>query len=220
MFDPKTRRGILNDFDLARLYRQDGEPSGKDNTGTMPFMALDLLNTEAFLGMVPRRYRHDAESFAWCLVYICICMKKDDDGDILVIRPHPLSSWFMDPSSCYQSKTDEETLRLLKDVPLHQRSKDLASALRHHWVTRFKNQSQATSLASVGPPAVPEDLPADLRAKSGGTFLEEEAYEEPLDLESFNKVYQLLISWSNAVPPSKRVVFFDMCRLVGRMYGL
>ena len=70
MYDPVTRRGILNDFDLARLQRQDGKPSGKDNTGTMPFMALDLLNPEAFQGMVPRLYRHDAESFAWCLVYI------------------------------------------------------------------------------------------------------------------------------------------------------
>ena len=35
-------RGILNDYDLAHL-RGRPQPSGTERTGTMPFMALDVL---------------------------------------------------------------------------------------------------------------------------------------------------------------------------------
>jgi hypothetical protein len=48
MCDPETKRGVLNDFDLARLGGPNREPSGKDNTGTLPFLALDLLNNGLF----------------------------------------------------------------------------------------------------------------------------------------------------------------------------
>ena len=218
MYDESTKRGVLNDFNLARWNRQDGKPSGKENTGTMPFMALDLLNPEASRGMVQRRYRHDAESFAWCLVYICVCMKKAENGKILVISPHPLLSWFRNPDASSRSKTEEETVRLLKEVPLHKSSKDLAAALRHHWVTRFKNHSQATSLASVGPPAISEDLPAHLKTMSGRAITTVEAYKEPSELKSFQQVYQLLLDWSGMVPRSKQNISVGMLILVAEMY--
>jgi Fungal protein kinase len=63
-------RGILNDFDLAHL-RGEQRPSGTERTGTMPFMALDLLTKDAWDGKVKRLYRHDCESFAWVLLWIC-----------------------------------------------------------------------------------------------------------------------------------------------------
>jgi hypothetical protein len=62
--------GILNDYDLAHLYGSP-RPSGTERTGTMPFMALDLLTDAAWEGKVTRRYRHDCESFAWVLFWIC-----------------------------------------------------------------------------------------------------------------------------------------------------
>ena len=68
-------RGILNDFDLAHL-RGEQRPSGTERTGTMPFMALDLLTKDAWDGKVKRLYRHDCESFAWVLLWIC-CRYKD-----------------------------------------------------------------------------------------------------------------------------------------------
>jgi Fungal protein kinase len=37
----------------------------------MSFMALDLLTEEAWAGKVERLYRHDCESFAWVLLWIC-----------------------------------------------------------------------------------------------------------------------------------------------------
>jgi hypothetical protein len=63
-------RGILNDYDLAHLNGRP-RPSGTERTGTMPFMALDLLTDEAWKGMITRLYRHDCESFAWVLLWIC-----------------------------------------------------------------------------------------------------------------------------------------------------
>ncbi|KAF8335824.1 uncharacterized protein EI90DRAFT_3047250 [Cantharellus anzutake] len=43
MSKPDTRRGVVIDFDLARLDGQSEKSSGKVNTGNLPFMALELL---------------------------------------------------------------------------------------------------------------------------------------------------------------------------------
>ncbi|KAF8877383.1 hypothetical protein BD779DRAFT_1475263 [Infundibulicybe gibba] len=83
MYDKISKRGILNDFDLA-LLRARRLPSGTERTGTMPFMALDLLEEPAWKGEVRREYRHDAESFAWVLLWICCTYK---DGKELPTRP-------------------------------------------------------------------------------------------------------------------------------------
>ncbi|KAF8877380.1 hypothetical protein BD779DRAFT_1448596 [Infundibulicybe gibba] len=83
MYDGISKRGILNDFDLA-LLRIHRSPSGTERTGTMPFMALDLLNASAWKGHVKREYRHDAESFAWVLLWICCTYI---DGDEIPRRP-------------------------------------------------------------------------------------------------------------------------------------
>jgi hypothetical protein len=62
--------GILNDYDLAHLNGRP-RPSGTDPTGTIPFMAFDLLTRDAWDGKVEQLYRHDCESFAWVLLWIC-----------------------------------------------------------------------------------------------------------------------------------------------------
>jgi hypothetical protein len=87
MCDPVTKRDVLNDFDLARLRLPNQEPSPKDYPGTLPLLALDLLSETAFKGQVKHFYRHDSESFAWCFVYICVCMNKDEDL-VGTITPH------------------------------------------------------------------------------------------------------------------------------------
>ncbi|KAG1765950.1 hypothetical protein EDD22DRAFT_845191 [Suillus occidentalis] len=56
------RMGVLNDDDLSSLA-DDPCPRGNELTGTIPFMALDLLSTEAQRGEVKHLYRHDLESF-------------------------------------------------------------------------------------------------------------------------------------------------------------
>ncbi|KAG1730062.1 hypothetical protein EDB19DRAFT_1832147 [Suillus lakei] len=62
--------GVLNDFDLSSTR---DTPSGQERTGTVPFMALDLLTKEAINGQVKHLYQHDAESFIWVLTWVCIC---------------------------------------------------------------------------------------------------------------------------------------------------
>ncbi|KAK0234644.1 hypothetical protein EDD85DRAFT_844788 [Armillaria nabsnona] len=69
MYDTVTKKAILNDFDLAAVMNPgDISPQkrGFERTGTKPFMALELLNAK---GEVQRKYRHDLESFAWCLLW-------------------------------------------------------------------------------------------------------------------------------------------------------
>ncbi|KAG2746556.1 hypothetical protein P692DRAFT_201718315, partial [Suillus brevipes Sb2] len=50
--------GVLNDYDLSSLA-DDPYPRGNERTGTVPFMALDLLSADAQRGEVKHLYRHD-----------------------------------------------------------------------------------------------------------------------------------------------------------------
>jgi hypothetical protein len=92
-------RGILNDYDLAHL-EGNPRPSGTEPTGTMPFMALDLLTKDAWEGKIERRYRHDCESFAWVLLWICC---RYDNGK--EISNAPLSGIITHSyNECFKSK--------------------------------------------------------------------------------------------------------------------
>jgi Fungal protein kinase len=70
MYDKSNNSGVLNDFDLSHRA-QNKMYLGNERTGTMQFMALDVLTEEARDGLIPRLYR-DAESFAWVLLWICL----------------------------------------------------------------------------------------------------------------------------------------------------
>ncbi|KAL6300680.1 hypothetical protein BKA93DRAFT_711458, partial [Sparassis latifolia] len=61
MYDPDTQCGMLNDFDLTVIHEGPGErmPAGKMRTGTVPFMALDLLTLGYYGGKIARLYCHD-----------------------------------------------------------------------------------------------------------------------------------------------------------------
>ena len=54
---------------IAHL-RGEPRPSGTECTGTVPFMALDLLAEDAWDGKVRRLYRHDCELLAWVLLFV------------------------------------------------------------------------------------------------------------------------------------------------------
>ncbi|KAK7680256.1 hypothetical protein QCA50_016765 [Cerrena zonata] len=100
MVDPESKKGVLVDFDLATIVHNDTEGSrplhGNDRTGTMVFMALDLLDEEALQGKTPRLYRHDLESFCWVLLWICYCY----DGGKRTIH-YPFKNWInTTPQTC------------------------------------------------------------------------------------------------------------------------
>ncbi|KAN0073650.1 hypothetical protein V8E55_012127 [Tylopilus felleus] len=92
--------GVLNDFDLASTHET---ATGTERTGTVPFMALALLQDEALQGNVRHAYEHDAESFIWVLIWISL---RYDDGKT---RKHgrPLDAWLrVDAVGCRKEKTD------------------------------------------------------------------------------------------------------------------
>ncbi|KAF9245413.1 hypothetical protein BU15DRAFT_34896, partial [Melanogaster broomeanus] len=61
--------GVLNDYDLAPLTSSEN-PLGYERTGTIPFMAIDLLDANGQDGAVRHLYRHDMESFIWVFIWI------------------------------------------------------------------------------------------------------------------------------------------------------
>jgi len=141
MWDEERKVGILNDFDLAKLSEQAGA-SGQDNTGTLPFMALDLLSESGLRGEIPRRYRHEAESFAWSLICLCLSTVEDADGRNRTREPHPLLEWFQDWKISRYFKFglqwrehDDPKVHLV-----HHNTKALALALHKFWLDRYSAQ--------------------------------------------------------------------------------
>ena len=85
--------GIVNDFDLA-TWTNHSTPRN-DCTGTIPFMAIDLLDNE--LGdCIPRLYRHDMESFIWVLAYITVANIEYRDRTIEISPLLQVNAWFTD----------------------------------------------------------------------------------------------------------------------------
>jgi serine/threonine protein kinase len=141
MWDDRRKVGILNDFDLAKFTDQAGA-SGKDNTGTLPFMALDLLSEEGLHGKIPRHYRHEAESFTWTLICLCLSTVEDKDGRNYTPHPHPLNEWFQGWKISRDAKKGLEWRDHKTDgVPLvHPKARTLASALHRYWADRYARQ--------------------------------------------------------------------------------
>jgi hypothetical protein len=63
--------GVLADFDLSSLKAKTSRNT--ELTGTVPFMALDLLSPEALAGKVEHDYCHEAEAYFWVGVYDTAC---------------------------------------------------------------------------------------------------------------------------------------------------
>ncbi|KAF8881740.1 hypothetical protein BD779DRAFT_1788133 [Infundibulicybe gibba] len=129
MYDEVHGRGILNDFDLAQLR---GPPqSGTERTGTMPFMALELLKGH---GRVRRQYRHDAESFAWVLLWICCSYKYGKE-----VHPRPLQALIQNN---FQDTYEQKLVRVVSLDDLTPTASysaeyyDVAASLVHAYFTR------------------------------------------------------------------------------------
>jgi hypothetical protein len=85
--------GVINDFDLAPLAHCP--TTNNDRTGTVPFMAIDLLNG-GLGGRIPRLYRHDMESFSRVLTYITVAKIEYEGSDIKISPPPGVKAWFQD----------------------------------------------------------------------------------------------------------------------------
>jgi hypothetical protein len=85
--------GIVNDFDLATWV--DHSTTNGDRTGTIPFMAIDLLDG-GLDDRIPRLYRHDMESFVWVLAHITVADKEYKDHTINITPLRWVNAWFKD----------------------------------------------------------------------------------------------------------------------------
>ncbi|KAH0825992.1 hypothetical protein J3R83DRAFT_7461 [Lanmaoa asiatica] len=91
--------GVLNDFDLATVQ---GTVRGNERTGTIPFMAIELLSEEGLAGHISHKYEHDLESFLWVLVWICL---RYDKGKLRAPGNRPLDKWGkVDAPTCGKEK--------------------------------------------------------------------------------------------------------------------
>lgn len=81
--------GVLNDFDLASRSNSESSngPISNQRTGTRPYMALDLLNTES---TSDHKYRHDLESLFY--IIFCLACRYEKPGHLLVDPPY--DDWF------------------------------------------------------------------------------------------------------------------------------
>ena len=80
MYDPKSKCGILNDFDLASFIEPGTttpQHVGHHRTGTKAFMALEMLRHSAISGYMSQHYRHELEAFAWVLLYAATISTDD-----------------------------------------------------------------------------------------------------------------------------------------------
>ena len=93
--EAQSSHGILNDFDMASMRKQDGTIASDNDrhhhlTGTRPFMALDLLKTKSVTKPTVHLYRHDLESFFYILVWAA-ARYKYSTGATLAVRE--LDDW-------------------------------------------------------------------------------------------------------------------------------
>ena len=85
--------GVVNDFDLASWVNHS--TTNNDRTGTIPFMAIDLLQG-GLESRVPRLYRHDLESFSWVLAYVTAADIEYKNQTIKISPPPGAKVWFRD----------------------------------------------------------------------------------------------------------------------------
>ena len=97
--------GVLNDWDLATALSASSTPN-TDRTGTVPFMALQLLSTQH----VQHLFRHDVESFIWVFLWVCGC----SDGSEKEVPVDPYQTWrILDMAACMEKRRS-----FLSDVSL------------------------------------------------------------------------------------------------------
>ncbi|KAJ7592404.1 hypothetical protein C8J56DRAFT_1161616 [Mycena floridula] len=104
-YNPVTQKGVLNDFDLALFIPDQPSPLPRRRaTGTIPFMALELLDESGWSGEKRHLYRHDLESFAWVLLWICVRFRDGKEE-----RPGPLENFLTsNHRDCFAEKLTQK----------------------------------------------------------------------------------------------------------------
>ncbi|KAM3520413.1 hypothetical protein MY4038_009436 [Beauveria bassiana] len=90
--------GMLIDLDMAKDLRTTVEGRRSHRTGTMEFMAWELLSTEQQAqGPIVHSYYHDLQSFLWVLIWLCsqtAWKKPQFAGDERQPLINPCAAWW------------------------------------------------------------------------------------------------------------------------------
>ncbi|KAJ7592771.1 hypothetical protein C8J56DRAFT_1161816 [Mycena floridula] len=123
-----------------RYQRQQLAPlslSRRRATGTISFMALELLDIPGREGEIPHLYRHDLESFAWVLLWICV---RFHDGEE---HSGPLDRFLTDDHElCYCAKRPLGLPATLEPTPDYKSCFLPAVVMVFHWV-KFESDARA-----------------------------------------------------------------------------
>jgi hypothetical protein len=102
-------KGFLINMDLAKLVGSRSPSGAPNRTGTMEFMAIEVLR-----GAAPHSWRHDLESFFYVLIWVCVIYgDKQRKTEI----PYVLGQWSSRGAASFkyaQMSSDDEYLALLK----------------------------------------------------------------------------------------------------------
>ena len=110
MYNTKLGCGVLGDFDLSISRRHPRVP-GTDRTGTIPFMAIDLLCDKYWNGEIEREYRHELEACIWILPFVFL---RYQDGKSQ--RGTPVDAWLRsDYIACAEKKAHFMMVNILAD---------------------------------------------------------------------------------------------------------
>ena len=111
--------------------------------GAVPFMALDLLSENGLVGRIPRRYYHEAEAFAWVLIYIC-GTADEHEGRIVTTTPNPFKHWLSSHRrTCRYDKLDLAGTIDGLSLPVHGRTRRLLAGIYGLWDQRHNAQQNS-----------------------------------------------------------------------------
>ena len=100
--------GVLNNWDLAAALSVSPTPN-TDRTGTVSFMALELLSNEDTAHM----FWHDTESFIWVFLWVC----ASSDGSEMEAVVEPYKTWRgLDMLACKQTQRAFLSAVRLEDI--------------------------------------------------------------------------------------------------------
>ncbi|KAH7923109.1 hypothetical protein BV22DRAFT_1130895 [Leucogyrophana mollusca] len=93
--------GVLNDFDISST-RDSDVLRYNERTGTIQFMAMELLRQPTLDGHKTHEYYHDAESFIWVLAWVTL---HHEHGTRLPRKDRALESLLsLQPDECSDKK--------------------------------------------------------------------------------------------------------------------
>ena len=111
MCNGNMKSGVLIDYDFWSSLRHPWVPqAGTNRTGTIPFMAVELLTDKYWNGSIERLYRHDLEAFIWILPFVFLRYQNGKSQRGTLVDQWMTSNYI----TCYEKKSTFQNVCYLK----------------------------------------------------------------------------------------------------------